>query len=109
MSEGLQIGHHACPDAGLDKLRASRRWQGARAGQISKVDMVFVLDDPNVIFPYIPFQDDHTERLVEMCSPETYPLQNANGNGEVIIIADTRHILRGSERLFPCSAKEFLL
>ena len=51
----------------------------------------FVLDDPNVIFPYITFQDDDTERLVEMCSLETYPSQNANGNDELIIIAGTRH------------------
>ena len=47
--------------------------------------------------PYIPFQDDDTKRPVEMCSLETYPLQNANGN-EAIIIADPRHIQRRSER-----------
>ena len=63
--KGLQIGHSDHPDAGLDKLRAymkgnlgfifatncslddirevlanNRRWQGARAGQISNVDLV---------------------------------------------------------------------
>ena len=62
--KGLQIGHNDCPNAGLDKLRAymkgnlgfvlatkcslddirevlanNRRWQGARAGQISNVDL----------------------------------------------------------------------
>ena len=71
-----------------------------------------VLDDPNVICPYIPFQDDDTERPVKMCSLETYLLQNANGNDEVIIIADTRHTQRRSERkkkLFSCCAKEVLL
>ena len=57
-----------------------------------KLKNEFVLDDPNVIFPYIPFQDDDTERPVEMCPLETDPLQNANENDEVIIIADTRHI-----------------
>ena len=64
-----------------------------------KLKNEFVLDDPNVTFPYIPFQDDDTERLVAMCcSPETYPLQKASGNNEVITIADTRHIQRRSER-----------
>ena len=63
-----------------------------------KLENEFVLDDPNVIFSYIPFQGDDTERPVEMCSLETYTLQNANGNDEVIIIADTRHIQRRSER-----------
>ena len=58
----------------------------------------FVLDDPNVIFPQIPSRDDNTERPVEMCSLETYPLQNANGNNEAIIIANTRHIKINSER-----------
>ena len=38
--KGLQIGHHDCHNAGLDKLKASGRWHGARAGQISKVDLV---------------------------------------------------------------------
>ena len=32
-----------------------------------------------------------------MCSLEVDPLQNVNGNVEVIIIADTRHIQRRSE------------
>ena len=55
-------------------------------------------NDPNVVFSHIPFQDDDTERPVEMCSLETYPLQNATGNDDVVIIADTRHIQRRSER-----------
>jgi large subunit ribosomal protein LP0 len=63
--KGLQIGHSEYPNAGLDKLRAymkgnlgfifatnctvdeirdvlaeNRRWQGAKAGQISNVDLV---------------------------------------------------------------------
>ena len=59
-----------------------------------KLKHEFVLDDPNVIFLHIPFQDGP----VQMCSLETYRLQNANGNDEVIIIADTRHIQRRSER-----------
>ena len=33
-----------------------------------------------------------------MCSLETYPLQNANASDKVIIIADTRHTQRWSER-----------
>ena len=63
--KGLQIGHNGYPDAGVDKLRAymkgnlgfifatncildeigdvlaeNRRWQGAKAGHISNVDLV---------------------------------------------------------------------
>ena len=63
--KGLQVGHNDCPNAGLDKSRAdmkgnldsifatkcsvddirevlanNKRWQGARTGQISIVDLV---------------------------------------------------------------------
>ena len=38
------------------------------------------------------------ERLVEMCSLEMFWLQNLNANDRVIIIADTRHTQRLSER-----------
>ena len=58
-----------------------------------KLKSEFVLEDPNVIFPCIPFQDDDTERPVETCSLET-----SNGNDEAFVIADTRHIKRRSER-----------
>ena len=47
------------------------------------------------------------ERLVEMCSLETVPLQNPNGNDEVVIIADTTHPEEGpKDKLFPCCARE---
>ena len=49
-------------------------------------------------FSYIPFQDDDMERLVEICSLELFLLQNLNMNDKVIIIADTRHTQRWSER-----------
>ena len=48
-------------------------------------------DDPNVVFSYIPFQDDDKERFVEMCSLEMFLFQDVNVNDTVIIIADTRH------------------
>ena len=54
-------------------------------------------NDPDVIFSCVPFQHDDTERPVEMCSLETYLLQNGNMNDKVIIIADTRHTQRWSE------------
>ena len=38
------------------------------------------------------------DRLVEMCSLEIFLLQNVNMNDKVIIIADTRHTQRWSER-----------
>ena len=53
---------------------------------------------PNVVFSYIPFQDDDMERLVEMCLLEMFLLQNVNMNDKVIIIADTRHPQRWSEQ-----------
>ena len=54
----------------------------------------FATHDPN----NIPFQDDNTERSVEMCSLEKFLLQNANASDKVIIIADTGHTQRWSER-----------
>ena len=48
----------------------------------------------------IPFQDDDTERTVEMCSLKMFLLQYVNVNDKVIIIADTRHTQRWSEREF---------
>ena len=50
----------------------------------------FASNDPNVIFSYVPFQDDDVERLVEMCSLKTYLQHNVS--------ADTRHTRRWSER-----------
>ena len=35
----------------------------------------FATNDPNVVFSYIPFQDDDMERLVEMCSFDIFLLQ----------------------------------
>ena len=56
-----------------------------------------VSEDPNINFPHIPFQDGDKEKPVEMCSLEVDPFKNMNGNVEVPIIADTRHIQRRSE------------
>ena len=58
----------------------------------------FASNDPNVVFSYIPFQDDDMERLVEMCSIEMLLLQNMDVSDKVTIIADTRHTQRWSER-----------
>ena len=58
----------------------------------------FASNDPNVIFSCVPFQDDDMKRLVEMCSLETYLIHNENMNDKVMIIADTRHTQRWSER-----------
>ena len=69
----------------------------------------FAANDPNVVFSYIPFQDDDMERLVEMCSLEMFLLQNVNANDQVIIIPDTRHTQRWSERkVGPMLCKENL-
>ena len=38
------------------------------------------------------------DRCVEMCSLEMFLLQNVNVNDKVLIIADTRHTQRRSER-----------
>ena len=51
-------------------------------------------NDPNVFFSYIPFSDDDTERPSEVCSLETFLLQDMDVNDKVIIIADTRHTRR---------------
>ena len=46
----------------------------------------------------IPFQDDNTERSVEICSLDLLLVQSANASDQVIFIADTRHTQRWSER-----------
>ena len=58
----------------------------------------FATNDPNVVFSYIPFQDDDMDRLVEMCSLDMFLSQNVNANDKVIIIAKTRHIQKWPER-----------
>ena len=65
---------------------------------VTRLKNEFATNDPNVVFSYIPLQDDHTERLVEMCSLEMFLLQNVNANDKVIIIADTRHTQKWPER-----------
>ena len=57
---------------------------------VTRLTNDFASNDPNVIFSYVPFQDDDMERPVETCSLEMV-LQNVNVNDKVIIIADTRH------------------
>ena len=65
---------------------------------VTRLKNEFATNDPNVVFSYILIQDDDTERPVEMCSLEMPLLQNANASDKVIIIADTRHTQRWSER-----------
>ena len=54
--------------------------------------------DPNVFFSYVPFSNDDTERPAEVCSLEMFLFQNMDVSDKVIIIADTRHTQRWSER-----------
>ena len=65
---------------------------------VMRLKSEFASNDPNAIVPCVPFQDDDMERPVEMCLFETYLLHNLNMNDKVIIIADTRHTQRWSER-----------
>ena len=65
---------------------------------VTRLKTEFAANDPNVVFSCIPFQDDDTERFVEMCSLEMFVSQNVNANDKVIVIADTRHTQRRSER-----------
>ena len=58
----------------------------------------FASDDPDAVFSYLPSQDDDAKRLVQMCSLEIFLLQNVNMIDKVIIIADTQHTQRFSER-----------
>ena len=55
-------------------------------------------NDPNVFFSYVSFSGDDTERPAELCSLETFLKQDMDVNDKVIIIADTRHTRRWSER-----------
>ena len=65
---------------------------------VTRLQNEFAANDPNVFFSYVPFSDDDTERLAEVCSLEMFLLQNMDVSDKVIIIADTRHTLRWSER-----------
>ena len=65
---------------------------------VTRFKTEFATNGPNVVFSYIPFQDDDTERLVDTCSPEMFLVQNVNVNDRVIIITNTRHTQRWSER-----------
>ena len=58
----------------------------------------FVSRDANIFFLHIPFQDGGEEKSVGIYLLEVDPSQNANGNVKAMIIADTRHIQRRSER-----------
>ena len=61
-------------------------------------------NDPNVIFLVRSM-----ERLVEVCSLEMYCVHKVNLNDKVVIIADTRHTQRWSEReidSIPCCASD---
>ena len=55
-------------------------------------------NDSNVFFSSVPFLNDNTERFSGVCSLETFLLQDMDANDKVIIIADTRHTQRWSER-----------
>ena len=55
-------------------------------------------NNPNVISSYVPFSDDDTERPSGVCSLETFLLQDMDVNDTVIIIAETWHTQRWSER-----------
>ena len=58
---------------------------------VTRLRNEFATNDPNIVFSYIPYQDDDMERPVEMCSLEMLLLQNANESDKVIITADTKH------------------
>ena len=45
-------------------------------------------NDPNVFFSYVPFSDDDTERSAEVCSLDTFFLQDMDVNDKVIVVAD---------------------
>ena len=55
-------------------------------------------NDPKVFFSYVPFLNNNTERDSGVRSRVTFLLQDMDANDKVIIIADTRHTQRWSER-----------
>ena len=100
----MAVGHFAKKfDPGKNKLQFTNN-------SIIRLKNDFLsTNDPNVVVSYIPFQDDNTEKPAEVCSLETFLLQNVNANDKVFIIADTRHTQRWSERkIDPTLCKEDL-
>ena len=81
----MAVGHFAeTHDLGKHGLRLTDNF-------VTRLMNEFATNCPNAVFSYIPFQEDHTERLVEMCSLDMSLLQNVNATDKVIIIPDTRH------------------
>ena len=82
-------------------LKDIRSWENGLQStddSVTRLKNELAANDPNVIFTYIPFQDDDTERPAEVCSLGMFLLQNVNANDKVIVIAETRHTQRWSER-----------
>ena len=62
-----------------------------------KLKCELVLGDPNNNFLQTSIRDDNKEKSIETRLHEVDPLRNANGNNEVITIAEKRHIQRQVE------------
>ena len=88
----VTVGHFA------KRFDPGRKRQQLTEDFVTDLKNEFVSNDPNVAFSYVPFQDDNTQRPLELCSLELILLRNADLNDKGIIIADTRHTQRWSER-----------
>ena len=64
---------------------------------VTRLKNEFAANDPNVFCSYVPFSSD-SGRPSGMRSLETFLLPDMGLNNKVIIIADTRHTWRWSER-----------
>ena len=65
---------------------------------VTRLKNEFAANDPNFFFSYVPLSNGDTERPAEVLSLEMLWLQNMDVSDKVIIIADTRHTQRCSER-----------
>ena len=82
----------------LKDIRSQENGLQLTDDSVTRLKNEFAANDPNVFSSCVPFSDDDTERLAEVCSPEMFLLQNMDVSDKAIIIADTRHTQRWSER-----------
>ena len=88
----MAVGHFdKMFDLGIDGLRLAD-------DSVTRLRNEYAENDPIVFLTYVPYSNDDTKGLTEVCSLDTFLLRNMDVRDKVVIIADTRHFQRLSER-----------
>ena len=90
----MAVGHFdKIFDLGIDGLRLAD-------DSVTRLRNEYAENDPIVFVTCVPYSNDDTKRLTEVCSIDTFLFRNMDVRDEVIIISDTRHFQRLCERFF---------